>query len=340
MRPLHVLLLTILVIGLIGFTTKVVTDGGEAGGSSATTAVGSTPAAATSNQTPTTTTVAAASAEPKTARDNIEMPLAPLVVRRPAPTYMAGAESPANQPGLAAGSYVALDVEKNQIVLAYDDTQRRPVASLTKMMTGLLVSEAGNLAHMVTVSEIAAAVEPNKDGLIIGNRYPRGVLLYSALLGSNNDAAAALGEDLGEGNYGRYYRQMNRRGKQLGLTSTQYASSSGLNDATNLSTARDQAILLARALENPTFARAVRTWRHTVRWNDTGGKRTYENHNKMLQTFRGTIGGKTGFTTLAGGCLAVAVRRGDRTIVGVVLGTNDIWGDMPALINAAFKRTS
>ncbi len=334
------LLLAILVIGLIGFTTKVLTDGGEAGGSSATTAVGSTPAAATGNQTPTTTTVAAAPSEPKTARDSIELPLAPLVVRRPAPTYMAGAESPANQPGLAAGSYVALDVEKNQIVLAYDDTQRRPVASLTKMMTGLLVSEAGNLAHMVTVSEIAAAVEQNKDGLIIGNRYPRGVLLYSALLGSNNDAAAALGEDLGGGNYGRFYRQMNRRGKQLGLTGTQYASSSGLNDATNLSTARDQAILLARALENPIFARAVRTWRHTVRWNDTGGKRTYENHNKMLQTFAGTIGGKTGFTTLAGGCLAVAVRRGDRTIVGVVLGSNDVWGDMPRLMNAAFKRAS
>lgn len=331
------LLLTILVIGLIGITTKVLTGGGEAGGSSATTAVGSTPAAATGKQT---STAAAASAEPKTARDNIELPLAPLVVRRPAPTYMAGAESSANQPGLAAGSYVALDVEKNQIVLAYDDTQRRPVASLTKMMTGLLVSEAGNLAHMVTVSGTAAAVEPNKDGLIIGNRYPRGVLLYSALLGSNNDAAAALGEDLGGGNYGRYYRQMNRRGKQLGLTGTQYASSSGLNDATNLSTARDQAILLARALENPTFARAVRTWRHTVRWNDTGGKRTYENHNKMLQTFPGTIGGKTGFTTLAGGCLAVAVRRGNRTIVAVVLGTKDIWGDMPRLINAAFKRAS
>ncbi len=338
MRPLHVLLLTLLVIGLIGFTTKVLTGGEEAGGSSATTAVGTNAAVASTGKQ--TSTAAAASAEPKTVRDNIELPLAPLADRRPAPTYMAGAERPANQPGLAAGSYVALDVEKNQIVLAYDDTQRRPVASLTKMMTGLLVAEAGNLAHMVTVSETAAGVEPNKDGLIIGNRYPRGVLLYSALLGSNNDAAAALGEDLGEGNYGRYYRQMNRRGKQLGLTGTQYASSSGLNDATNLSTARDQAILLARALENPTFARAVRTWRHTVRWNDTGGKRTYENHNKMLQTFAGTIGGKTGFTTLAGGCLAVAVRRGDRTIIGVVLGTKDIWGDMPRLINAAFKRAS
>jgi D-alanyl-D-alanine carboxypeptidase len=206
-------------------------------------------------------------------------------------------------------------------------------------MTGLLTAEAGNMWRPVTVSATAAQVEPNKDGLIIGNRYPRGVLLYSAMLGSNNDAAAALGEDLGGGNYARYYKMMNRRAKQLGLTDTQYASSSGLNDATNWSTARDQAIMLARALENPTFAKASGTWRHTVRWNDTGGKRTYENHNDMLQTYRGTIGGKTGFTTLAGGCLAVAVRRGGHTIVGVILNTNDIWGDMPKLMDAAFKRS-
>ena len=340
-RPLHVLLLAILVIGLIGFTTKVLTGSSEAGGSSATTALtASTVAASAVDQEPQATTANSASAPPKTARDNIELPLAPLVEGRPAPTYMAGAKAMANQPGLAAGSYVALDVEKNEIVLAYDDTQQRPIASLTKMMTGLLTSEAGNLAHMVTVSGTAAGVEPNKDGLIIGNRYPRGILLYSALLASNNDSAAALGEDLGGGNYKRYYKMMNMRAKALGLTDTRYASSSGLNDATNYSTARDQSIMLARALENPTFAKAVGTWRHVVRWNDTGGTHTYENHNKMLQTFPGTIGGKTGFTTMAGGCLAVAVRRGGRTIIGVVLHSNDIWGDMPKLIDAAFKRAS
>lgn len=328
-------------IGLIAFTTKVLTGGDEAGGSTATTLLAaSTVVASADGQQPKTTTAVSASAAPKAANDSIELPLAPLVEGRSAPTYMAGATSMANQPGLAAGSYVALDVEKNQIVLAYDDTQERPIASLTKMMTGLLTSEAGNLAHMVAVSATAASVEPNKDGLIIGNSYPRGVLLYSALLASNNDSAAALGEDLGGGNYQRYYKIMNRRAKQLGLTSTHYGSASGLNDSTNSSTARDQSIMLARALENPTFAKAVRTWRHVVRWNDTGGTHTYENHDKMLKTFPGTIGGKTGFTTLAGGCLAVAVRRGGRTIVGVILHSNDIWDDMPRLINAAFKRAS
>lgn len=334
-RPLHVLLLAILVVGLIAFAAKALTGGDDDATANAN---GSTQVAAAqpTGQQDTTKTVATAT---KTGGSTKAPAPAPLVQARPAPTYQSGAKAMANQPGLAAASYVALDVDRNEIILAYGDKDQRPIASLTKMMTGLLTSEAGNMWHPVTVSETAAQVEPNKDGLIIGNRYPRGVLLYSAMLGSNNDAAAALGEDLGGGSYAKYYRMMNRRAKQLGLTDTQYASSSGLNDATNWSTARDQAIMLARALENPTFAKASGTWRHTVRWNDTGGKRTYENHNKMLQNYRGTIAGKTGFTTLAGGCLAVAVRRGGHTIVGVILNTNDIWGDMPKLMDAAFKRS-
>jgi D-alanyl-D-alanine carboxypeptidase len=132
---------------------------------------------------------------------------------------------------------------------------------------------------------------------------------------------------------------MNARARQLGMTGTHYGSSSGLNDVSNWSTARDQAILLARALGNPIFARAVGTWHHYVTWPDDGKRRMYENHNKMLESFPGTIGGKTGFTTLASGCLAVAVRRGGHTIVAVVLHSNDIWGDMPKLIKVAFNRS-
>ena len=330
-RPLHVLLLLALVLGLIGFSTKVLAGGGtEEAPAAAKPAIAESAAAATP----------VAPADDGTDQGQ-NLPLAqPVRVEgRPAPTYMAGAKAPANQPGLRAAAYASLDVGTNQIILAQNDVDQRPFASLTKVMTGLLVAEAGNLAHPVVVSEVAAGVEPNKDGLIIGNTYPRGVLLYSAMLGSNNDAAAALGEDLG-GTYGTFYNMMNKRGRELGLTGTQYASSSGLNDGTNWSTARDQAIVLASAMQQPVLAKAMRTSRHTVRWPDDGSRRTYDNNNKMLNTYPGTISGKTGFTTIAGGCLAVAVRRGDTTIVGVVLGTNDIWGDMQMLMDASFARVA
>ena len=336
-RPLLLLVILLVAVGAIVLGAKALIggDGGQP-----------TAAANSSTSAPQAQPVSTAKAKDKKAKSKpkaqpVGIPKAqdaPKVTALPAPTYANGAKAMANQPSLGAIAWVALDVDKNEILLAHGDTDQRPIASLTKMMTGLLTSEAGNLWHPVTVSATAADVEPNKDGLIIGNRYPRGILLYSALLGSNNDAAAALGEDLGRGNYQRYYRMMNKRARELGLTDTRYSSSSGLNDATNWSTARDQAILLARALGNPTFADAVGTWHHTVRWPDTGKAKTYENHNKMLKTYPGTIGGKTGFTTLAGGCLAVAVKKGGRTIVAVVLHTNDIWADMPRLVDAAFKR--
>ena len=328
------LLLAVLVIGLIAFTTKLLTGGGDNSTASASGSTQTISATGTGKKAPTKTVATATKAAAAAAVSTV-----PKVQGLPAPQYQSGSKAIANQPSLAATSWVALDVDRNEIVLAHGETDKRPIASLTKMMTGLLTAEAGNMGHPVTVSSTANNVEPNKDNLITGNHYPRGILLYSALLGSNNNAAVALGEDLGNGNYTRYYRMMNARAKELGMTDTHYGSSSGLNDATNWSTARDQAIILARALGNPIFAKAVGTWHHTVRWPDDGKSKLYENHDKMLETFAGTIGGKTGFTTLAGGCLAVAVKRGGHTIVGVVLHSNDIWGDMPRLIDAAFKRS-
>ena len=330
------LLLAILVIALIGVSSKLLTGGNGAVENSSDTNETVIAIAQGDN----VTAAAAGAAHPPTVQgDGTDQGQTPRITAQPAPTYANGAKTPTNQPGISAAAYAVLDVGTNQILLASNDSDQRPIASLTKMMTGLLVAEAGDMAHLVEASEVAAAVEPNKDGLIIGNLYPRGILLYSALLGSNNDAAAALGEDLG-GTYGSFYRMMNRRAKQLGMTNTRYASSSGLNDDRNYSTARDQTIMLARALENPLFARVTRTQTHRVRWPDDGKSRTYENHNDMLQTYRGTIGGKTGFTTIASGCLAVAVTRGNHTLIGVVLGTRDIWRDMQRLLDAGFKRTA
>ncbi len=336
-RPLHVLLLVVLVLGLIGFTTRVMAGGGEAQPAAQ--------AAAPTGEAPAATAEAQGDAGPTNTQQeeqgggDAEQPANTTiyVTKKPPPAYASGAKAPANQPGIGAAAYAVLDVDRNEIVLASNDTDTRPIASLTKVMTGLLIAEAGDFSHRVVVSDVAAGVEPNKDGLIIGNSYPRGILLYSSTLASNNDAAAALGEDLG-GSYGSYYAMMNKRAKELGLTRTNYASSSGLNDVENWSTARDQAIMLARAMENPRFAKISGTRTHAVRWPDDGSRRVYENHNDMLVTYPGTFGGKTGFTTAAGGCLSVIVKRGGRTMVGVVLGTNDIWADMPRLMDAAFAR--
>ncbi len=233
---------------------------------------------------------------------------------------------------IGAESFVAIDAASGRVLAARDERERRPIASLTKMMTALLVIEDGNLHAKVRVPRVATAVEPSKDYLVAGERYPRTMLLYSTLLGSNNDAAAALGYSAGGSSLDRFYERMTNRAHELGMRDTTYRSASGLNDVSNLSTAYDQALLGRRALRNPLLARIVRTWRKAF----PGYGKVYVNHNKMLSWYPGTLGLKTGWTTAAGGCLATAVERDGRIVVAVVLDSDDIWSDMPRLVDRAF----
>jgi D-alanyl-D-alanine carboxypeptidase len=246
--------------------------------------------------------------------------------------------APAETPRITASSYVVVDASTGVVLLARDHHVRRPIASLTKMMTGLLAIEAGELPRKVRVPKEATQIEPNLDGLRPGRWYPRMLLLYSTLLESNNDAAATLGYDLGDGSLERFYAKENARAVDLGMTETTYASASGLNDDTNVSTAYDQAVLARFALGNPTFARIVATRRKRFDWPPPTYVKEYVNHNKMLFSYRGTYGIKTGYTSKAGGCLAVAVRRGDRSLIAVVLGSKNVWKDMPRLVDSAFAQ--
>lgn len=254
-----------------------------------------------------------------------------------APAAHAGlleARVPQAQARITADSYVAIDAASGRVLAAKNPHERRPVASLTKVMTALVVIESGDLDGSVRVRRAATLVEPNKDYLEPGRRYPTMMLLYSALLASNNDAAAALGYAWGGGDIGRFYDAMTRRAHALGMRNTTYRSASGLNDVSNLSTAYDQALLGRAALRNPLLASIVRTKRKSFpRYG-----RTYVTHNKMLSTYPGTIGIKTGWTTAAGGCLLTAVQRDGHTVIGVVLGSDDIWSDMRRLLSRAYAR--
>jgi D-alanyl-D-alanine carboxypeptidase len=252
--------------------------------------------------------------------------------------YSEGSRTVAFEPKLSAEAYIAIDADSGRVLVAHRDRDRRPIASLTKIMTGLLVAEAGELRRKIRVPPEATRVEPNREGLKAGRRYERRLLLYSALMVSANDSAAALAYDAGGGSIGRFFRMMNARARELGMTDTKYRSASGLNDETNLSSARDQAIVSRAALENPAFARIVRTRYKLVEWPPPTHAKEWVNHNKMLVSEPGTYGIKTGYTSKAGACLAVAVHRDGRSVIAVVLGSKNIWADMPRLVDAAFER--
>ncbi len=184
----------------------------------------------------------------------------------------------------------------------------------------------------------ATMVEPTRDDLVAGGRYTRSMLLNSALIISANDSAYTLGYDLGKGSMKRFYALMNDAADDLGMDETTYASANGLDDKRNKSSANDQAIMAWYALGNRTFARVVSTKVKRVPWAAPIHMKEYRNHNRMLFSYKGTYGVKTGFTTAAGACLVVAVRRGNRNVLGVLLGSKDIWSDMPRLIDATLNK--
>jgi len=263
-----------------------------------------------------------------------------LVVLALALTASAGPAdaSRASQQRVLAKSFIAIDAADGHVLAAKGERIRRPIASLTKVMTALLVIERGGLMKRVTVTPLATDVEPYREGLVAGRRYTRETLLWSALLNSGNDSATALAIDLGSGRLSTFYSIANEKARALGMTSTTYASASGLDDVHNLSTAFDQAVLARAALDNRTFASMVSTREHWTRWAAPTMAKLWVNHNRMLATMPGTYGVKTGWTTRAGGCLIVAQRRGDRAVIGVVLDSPSIWTDMTTLLNVAFNR--
>jgi D-alanyl-D-alanine carboxypeptidase len=237
---------------------------------------------------------------------------------------------------ISAESYIAVDAETGRVLVAHRDRQKRPIASLTKMMTALLVIEAGKLDQRVETPYVATQVEPNKEGLVAGQEVTRRLLLFSTMLESANDSATALAYDGGNGSIARFFRKMNARARALGMTDTRYRSASGLNDDANWSSARDQVVLARTALGDPLFARIVRTKRKTVDWPAPTYEKVWVNHNELLSSFAGTYGVKTGFTGAAGNCLAAAVRRNGHSVIAVVLGSQSIYYDMPRLVNRAF----
>jgi D-alanyl-D-alanine carboxypeptidase (penicillin-binding protein 5/6) len=251
---------------------------------------------------------------------------------------LAPSARPAAPPSPTARAWVGIDAASGRVLIAQRAYERRPIASLTKVMTGLLAAEAGDLGRRVRVPSAVTLVEPSIEGLRPGARYKLRTLLYSALLVSSNDSAEAIAFDLGGGSRERFYDLMNQRAARIGMSGTVYASASGLEDRRNVSTAYDQALLARAAMRNPTLAQVVGTVRYRTRWAAPTIAKEWVNHNRMLQTYAGTYGIKTGWTTKAGACVAVAVRRSGRAVIVVVLGSKNLWSDTPLLVERAFAR--
>ncbi|HEU4658758.1 MAG TPA: serine hydrolase, partial [Capillimicrobium sp.] len=231
----------------------------------------------------------------------------------------AGAQeaSTASAPQIQAPSAVLFQPDTGDVVYDRADTQRRPIASTTKLMTALLTLENAELDDTVTAVRYPAMPAESLMGLRAGERVTIRDLLEGLLLASGNDAAATLAVRIA-GSERAFVRQMNRRARELGLRDTHYANPIGLDGPRNYSSAADLAKLALLLLRDPFFARTVDRTSAVV---GTGARRrTLENRNTLVQTVPWVTGVKTGHTTQAGYVLVASARRDGVRLVSAVLG--------------------
>ncbi len=243
----------------------------------------------------------------------------------------------ANALSVNARAAVLIDAVSGEVIYSLNEQQKLSMASTTKIMTALILSEQENLEKEITVTKEMVMVEGTSMGLTVGTKVSLNALLYGMLLASGNDAANATAIAIG-GNIPSFVELMNKRAEELGLKNTHFNTPSGLDGDTHYTTALDLALLTRFALNNENFSAAAKTKSITLRY--CGISRTLYNHNKLLTTFEGAIGVKTGFTKKSGRCLVSAAERDCGKVIAVTLNDPDDWNDHKELLEFGLNKLS
>ncbi len=238
--------------------------------------------------------------------------------------------------GTSARAAVLMEASTGDILFAQNKDARLPMASTTKIMTALVAIEALPLDTPVKIPAGAVGVEGSSIYLVAGEVLTLEELLYALLLQSANDAAAAIAIAVA-GDIPSFAARMNKKVEELGLMDTHFVNPHGLDDEEHYTTAYELAAITRAALENPLLAEIVATERATIPMHSGEGVRVLINHNRLLRTYEGCIGVKTGFTKRTGRCLVSAAERDGVRLIAVTLGDGDDWRDHTAMLDYGFE---
>ena len=236
-----------------------------------------------------------------------------------------------NAVSTSAKAAVVINGDNGEIIYSANANTRLPMASTTKIMTGLLLCEYGNFEKEITVTEEMLRVEGSSMGLLAGDKVTLHDLLYGLMLASGNDAANVIAFVLG-GSLDGFVGMMNQKASELGLSDTHFATPSGLDAEDHYTTAYELAKITQYAMRNEDFAKAVACEKAVLNYGNPPYRRSLTNHNKLLKMFDGAIGVKTGFTKKSGRCLVSAARRDGKLVIAVTLNDPNDWQDHSALL--------
>lgn len=221
---------------------------------------------------------------------------------------------------LSSKSAILMNAETGEVLFEYNANERLPEASITKVMTLLLVLEAidsGKISYEdeVRCSAHAASMGGSQIWLEEGETMTVDELLKAAVVGSANDASVALAEHIA-GSHESFVVMMNDRARALNMTQTSYKNCTGLDAEGHLTSALDVAIVSAELLKHEDILNYSTIWMDTLR----NGEFQLSNTNKLLRSYPDAIGLKTGTTSQAGCCVSAAAKRDGMTLIAVIMG--------------------
>ncbi|MBP3624376.1 MAG: D-alanyl-D-alanine carboxypeptidase [Peptococcaceae bacterium] len=242
-------------------------------------------------------------------------------------------------PEITAEAAVMLDMDTGEVLYGKAEHERRPPASLTKVMTGYLAAQRQDLMHQeVVISELAAETGESSLNLKEKDVLCFEELLYGALLKSANDACVAVAEHI-SGSEEIFVDDMNLQACLLGCANTKFQNTNGLPAEEHYSSAYDLALMTRAAMQVSQFAQIVQTQNHTVHWQD-GRKLLVHNTNRLLREYPGAIGVKTGTTNEAGQCLIAVAEKAGKRVAVVVLKSRNRFYDATVLLDYAFAEAA
>lgn len=234
-------------------------------------------------------------------------------------------------------SGLLFDLDTGEVLWRRHPTRVLPIASLTKIMTAVIVAERLAPDDWVRVTKEALAYKGTGMGILPrGKRIKAETLLYGLIMPSGNDAAIALAQRV-SGTVARFVALMNQRASRMGLVCTRFSSPDGFKDTGNHSCAADLAAMARAALDSPRVSKIVRRRRAILPFPIKGGRVHLASHNPLIvRGYPGALGIKTGYTDAAGPCFVGAARRGGRRLGVVLLDSPNPGRQAEQLLNRGF----
>ena len=237
---------------------------------------------------------------------------------------------------ISANAACLIEAESGRVLWGKRESRRLPMASTTKIMTAIIALESGiGMDTRIKVPPEAVGIEGSSVYLRAGETVTLEMLLYALLLCSANDAAAAIAIAVC-GSVEKFVEKMNEKADALGLSDTHFCDPHGLSSEGHYTTAHDLARLLAYAMRNESFS-AISGTKLKAFEREGSGTRQMTNHNRLLRTYEGTLGGKTGFTKKSGRCLATCAERDGLRLICVTLNAPSDWSDHAKLYDFGFE---